>query len=355
MDEAIRNAAVFGGLALACGSLGWWPRWGAWAAAALALGAWIAALWMGVTPAADLMVLRGALPAEPLLLLAGWGLLALGLRRLDAAGGFGPSALGAFLGGAAFGALPVALALASRRSPRAAARCGLAAVAGGLCGPLGSAPLLLLVEPGVLPALWPLGSALGLLAALPLPGEPRPVPGPSSRLLWLAAPPLWLLAVLCSSALALLAGLALVWGLVLWRRPAGLVPALEPSLRLLALLACVLLLLPAGLLDYIAWGLEDAQLLLGGLLEMGFGLAGLLLGVLAGGAPLALVAVLTFAADPGLFGTELRAVLVAGAAVGAALPLMAMAGRGVLRAGLGRWALAVLVLLVWLGLRVWWG
>ncbi len=355
MDEAIRNAVLFGGLALACGSLGWWPRWGAWAAALLALGGWIAAVVLGVVPPADLLVLSAALPGHALVLLLGWGLLAVGLRRLDGVGGLGPDALGAFVGGADFGAVPVALALASGRSPSQAARLGLAAVAGGLCGPLGSAPMLLLVEPGVLQALWPLGLALGLIALLPASGGVTLEPGPSARPLLLAAPALWLLAVLAPPWVALLLGLVLVWGLVIWRRPPGLLPEFEPSLRLLTLLSCALLLLPAGLLDYLSWGLEDAGVLLGSLLDAGFGLAGLMLGMLVGGAPVALVAVETLGADPRLLDGGLRAVLVAGAAVGGALPLAALAGRGVLRAGLGRWALAVVVLLAWLALRVWLG
>jgi len=350
MDEAIRNAAVFGALTLSCGSFGWWPRWGWLAAACSALGALVVAVVLGVFDPLAPALWASAWPASPLLLLAGWGLLAVGLRRIGGVGGVGPTALGAFLGGATFGALPVALGLAYGRKPSHAVRITIAAVGGGLCGPLGSAPLLLLGAGELLPMLWPLGLALGALAALPgAGGAPAPVQGLSSRILLALALPLWLLAVLVSPSLALGIALVLVWALVARQRaPAVPWPPWKGALQLGSLLLCVLLLVPAGVLDFLAWGLDDARVLLGSLLDVGFGLAGLGLAALVGGVPLALAGALAACSDPAGFPPGLRAALVAGAAVGGMVPIMVAAGPAVLRAGLGRWAVAVLLLLGWL-------
>lgn len=353
MDDAIRNAAVFGALALACGSFGWWPRYGGLASASLALAALVVAVVLGVIDPLAPALWASAWPGYPLLLLAAWGLLALGVRRLGGVGGVGPTLLGAFLGGAAFGALPVAVGLAPGQPPARAARLCLAATAGGLCGPLGSAPMLLLSGPDALALLWPLGLVMGLLAALPWSDRglgllPR---GPTAWILLAVSLPLWLLAVFGSPELALVAGLVVVWGLVAWRKPGGLVPGSPASLRLGAVLVCVLLLVPAGVFDFLAWGLDDARVMLGGLLEAGFGLAGLGVAVLVGGPPVALAGALSACSDPSAFVPSLRAALVAGAAVGSLVPVMVLAGIGVLRAGLGRWALALLLLLGWLALH----
>ena len=352
MDEAIRNAAVFGALALGCGCLGWWPRLGGLASAGVALIAVVAAVALGVLSPLAPALWISAWPVQPLLLLAGWGLMALGLRRLGGVGGVGPGMLGAFLGGAAFGALPVALGLAPGQPPARAARLALAAVAGGLCGPLGSAPLLLLWDRGVLALLWPLGLALLALAALGRADAAGAAPqGPAPRILLAASVPLWLLALLGSPVLALGVGLALVWGLAAWQRPAGLLPGLRPALRLIAVCTCVLLLVPSGVLDFLAWSLDDARVVLGGLLELGFGLAGLAVAALVGGPALALAGALSVCSDPSSFVPGLRAALVAGAAVGGLAPVLVAAGPRVLRAGVGRWALAALLLLAWLGLQ----
>ncbi len=351
MDDAIRNAAVFGALALACAGVGWWPRWGGYAAAATALIAGIAAVVLGVVDPLAPAVWASAWPAEPLLLLAGWGLLAVGVRRIGVGGGWGPSLVGAFLGGAALGGLPVALGLAADRPPAQAARLAIAAIGGGLCGPLGSAPLLLLGGPELIGALWPLGLALGVLAASP-PWGPPPLArstDSAARVLLFACLPLWALAVWGSPQWALIAGLVLVVGLTAWRRVGRITPSVQPALHLLGLLACVALLVPAGVLDFLAWGLDDARIVLGGLLDAGFGLASLGLAALATGPALALTGALAICSDPTLFDPGLRAALVAGAAVGGLVPVMAWMGPGVLRAGAGRWALAVSALLVWLG------
>jgi hypothetical protein len=351
MDEAIRNAAVFGALALAAGSFGWWPRWGWLGSVLVAVGGLITAVVLGVLDPAAPALWAASWPAEPLLLLAGWATLGLGLRRLGGVGGIGPSLLGAFMGGAAFGALPVALGLAHGRAPRPEARLTLAAVAGGLCGPLGSAPILLLVEPGVLPLLWPLGLGLGLLAALPLRGSTSEA-GTSDlaqRVLLVAALPLWLLGLFGSPAAALGVGLVLVWGLVAWRRPSATPwPGWRGAVRVLGSLICVLLLVPAGVLDLLTWGLDDARMLLGSLLDTGFGLGSWLAAGLLGGGPVGLAGALAACSDPGAYPPQLRAALIAGASVGAMLPTLRWAGPGVLRAGLGRWAAAVGLLLAWL-------
>jgi len=350
MDEAIRNAAVFGALALGCGSFGWWPRWGWLAAACSALGALVASVVLGVFDPLAPALWVSAWPAPPLVLLAGWGLLAVGLRRVGGVGGVGPVALGAFLGGAAFGALPVALGLVYGREPSDAARITLAAVGGGLCGPLGSVPLLLLGAGELLPMVWPLGLALGAVAVVPGAGRAlAPAQGTSPRILLALALPLWLLAVLVSPPLALGIALVLVWALVAWQRSSTVPwPSWKGALRLGSLLLCVLLLVPAGVLDFLAWGLDDARVLVGSLLDLGFGLAGLGLAALVGGAPVALAGALAAVSDPAGFPPGLRAALVAGAVVGGMVPIMVAAGPAVLRAGLGRWALAVLLLLGWL-------
>ncbi len=351
MDEAIRNAAVFGALALACGSLGWLPRWGGQAAAAVALGSLVTAVVLGVIDPTAPALWVSAWPVDTLLLLVGWGMLGLGLRRLGGVGGFGAPLLGAFLGGAAFGALPVILASTPGRSPRGLARLTLAAAAGGLCGPLGSAPMLLLLEPGEIPLLWRLAVPLTILALAgpSLPDSDRPS-GRAPRVLMVAAPLLWLVAVLASPCAALLSGLVLVWGLVAWQRPSGVVPSLPIVLRVSSVLVLVLLLVPAGVLDFLAWGLDDARILLGGLLDAGFGLAALGLAALAGGPAVGLAGLLTACSDPVSLSPELRAALVAGAAVGGQIPALVLAGPGALGAALGRWSLAVALLFGWLAL-----
>lgn len=351
MDEAIRNAAVFGALALAAGCCGWWPRWGWLGSSLVALGGLVAAVALGVLDPAAPALWAATWPVEPLLMLAAWVLMGLGLRRLGGVGGWVPGVLAAFVGGAAFGALPVALGLARGRDPLGSARLALAAVAGGLCGPLGSVPLLLLFGPGLLSMLWPLAFALVLVAAVPSRGAAVPLdePGLAPRVLLVASPVLWLLAVLVSPVAALVVGLAIVGGLVVWQRvDAAHWPAWRSGVQQLALLICVLLLVPAGVLDFLTWSLDGARVLLSSLLDAGLGLAALGLGVLLGAPPVGLASALAASSDPAAFPATMRAAVVAGAAVGALLPVLRWAGPGVLRAGLGRWAVAVAWLLVWL-------
>jgi hypothetical protein len=355
MDEAIRNAAIFGAIALVCATCGWWPRWGWLGGALLSLGAVVTAAVLGVLDLTAPALWVAAWPLEPLLLVAGWVLLGVGLRRLGGVGGLGPVLLGAFLGGAAFGALPVALGLAPERSPRSLARIGLAAVAGGLCGPLGSAPMLLLGDAASRALLWPLGLALGIIAMLPWGAEDDAGPVASGpRVLLLAAPPLWLLAWLGSPLWALLAGLVLVWGLVLARpaTPTGTLPGWRPVAHLVSVVVCVLLLVPAGLLDFLVQGVDEVHTLLGGLLDAGFGLAGLGLAGLVGGVPLALAGALTVSSDPASLDAGMRAGLVAGAALGTLLPGLGLAHPRMLRAAPGLWALALVALLAWLAVAL---
>ena len=353
MDEAIRNAVVFGALALVAGGCAWWPRWGWLASSVVAGAAVVCAVVLGVFDPTAPAVWISAWPGEPLLLLLGWGLLNLGIYRLGGPGVGGASVPSAFVGGAAWGALPLALAQARGQHPRQAARLVLAAVAGGLCGPLGSAPLLLLGDRGVLALLWPLGLALAALAALPLRGVPQGSArgGFASWLLLGASLPVWLLAVLVAPQVALLVGLVLVWGLVVWRRPAVAWPAWRPGVSLVAVLLCVLMLVPAGVLDFLAAGLDDARVMVGSLLDAGFGLAGLALGAALGGVPIGLAGALTACSDPVSLSPGLRAALIAGAAVGALIPVLSWVGSGALRAGWGRWAGAALLLMAWLALR----
>jgi hypothetical protein len=351
MDEAIRNAAVFGAITLAAGCCGWWPRWGWLGSVLVAVGGLVAAVALGVLDPLAPALWASAWPTEPLLLLAAWGLLGLGLRRLGGVGGWGPGVLAAFVGGAAFGALPVALGLAPGRDARGAAGLVLAAVAGGLCGPLGSAPMLLLFGPGMLAMLWPLGLALGLVAAVAGRSSAKQEPelGLGPKLLLAASPPLWLLAVLCSPTAALAVGLVLVAGLVAWRQPrGGYSPSWRGALSRLGLLVCVLLLVPAGVLDFLTWSLDGARVLVASMLDAGFGLATLGLGALLGAPPVGLAGALAASSDPAAFPVAMRAAIVAGAALGATIPTLRRAGPGVLRAGLGRWAAAVALLLGWL-------
>ncbi len=355
MDDSIRNAVLFGGLALACGGLGWWRPHGARLAAALALGGLLLAAGLGVLPLGGWRVWLAGLPGAPLALLAGWALLGLGLRRLGGLAGGRWDLLACFVGGAAYGAPPVALAAAGGIEPRRAARLVLAAVAGGLCGPLGHEPLLLLGGARLLPSTLPLGLGLGLLLLLPWPREPVAAGASAggSRALTLGALPCWLLASFVHTWLGLALALLLCWGAVALSRGAGR-PWPRPR-RLVAVLAALVgvsLLLPAGVLDLLAWGLEDIRVLLGSLQAPAFGLGSVAGGALAGGAPLALAAALASASDPVAFAQPLLVAVVAGGAVGSSLLLLALAGPGVLRAGAARWSLSLALVLAWLALPI---
>ncbi len=363
MDDALRNAAVFGALALACGSFGWSRRWGWLAGGAIALCAVVVAIALGVLQPGAPAVLLSAWPSELLLVLCGWGALGLGIWLLGGPAGLRcPSGLAAFVGGAAFGALPVALGLGLGRPPRSAARLALLAMAGGLCGPLGNEALLLLYEPSLLAMLWPLGVVVGLVALPASPGggpashREKRVKNPCGPVLLGAAPLVWALAVLVSPGVGLAAGLLVVYGSVVWCRLRGHVLNAAPDWRVLSWLVsvsiCVLLLVPAGVLDLLTSELDGMGTLLGDLLEPGFGLASVALAALAGALPVGLAASLAAFSDPPVFGSELRAVVVAGAAIGAVVPALAALGPGVLRVASPRWALTLLVLLAWLGLLV---
>jgi hypothetical protein len=352
MDEAIRNAVVFGAVALGCGALAWWPRWGWLGASLLAAGAVVAALVLGIL-SLEPALWAAAWPLEPVLLCLGWAALGLGLRRLGGVGGYGPPLLGAFMGGAAFGALPVAVGLAPGQPPRQAARLVLAATAGGLCGPLGSAPLLLLGRPGLQLSLVPLVLVFASLALLPGGvGPVRPATGRAPRLLQLIAVPLWGMALFLSPGLALGAALLSVLGLVVWQR-AALRPGLgwRGPVWFLALCLSVLLLVPAGALDFAVANVDDIRVAVGRMLDLGFGMDGLVVASLVGGPPLALAGALAASSDPGALDLDLRAALVGGAALGSTLPAMAIAGPEVLRSSIVRWVAVALLVFGWLALR----
>jgi hypothetical protein len=260
------------------------------------------------------------------------------------------------VGGAAFGGPAVALGLAPGRPPREAARLALLACAGGLCGPLGSAPMFALVQPGLTSVLAPLGLALGLVLGIHrrqgCEATPAPAPGAGPRLLLAAAVPAWALAVLVSPGAGLGLALAVVFvaNLLPGRRPAAQAEP-ERLAWLGAAVLLVLLLVPAGTLDLLAWSLPDLRIEAGSLLAPGAGLAGFVAGALVPAVPLGLAGALAFSSDPAALDLSVRAPLLAGLAVGGAGWPLLLAGPGVLRAGFGRWLVAVGLLVAWLALQ----
>ncbi len=355
MEEPIRNAVFSGCLVLAIGAASQFRRWG-WVFAALLLGsALLSGLRLGVLPLDAWGIWAACFPLSPLFWLLAWLALAMGAQRLASTSAGKPSALLAFSAGAAWGGVPVGVGLAQgRRSPETA-RLLLLAMAGGLCGPLGNAAAFLLLPESQGMPLWPLGL---LLAALVFPWRAgldwRGARRASPVLFW-GVLPLWALACWVSSAWALAVGLVVVWSaLLLQRRSGARRPASQggPWTRLLAGLGrampllAVLVLVPSGALAYLAENSWDIGLELGPLLAVAVGAVSLLVGVLLGGAPLALAGSLAAVSDPVALGPAFRAGIVCGAVLGGVLPVLA--ANGLLAKGWRPWLLQASVALAYL-------
>ncbi len=365
MQEAIRNSAVMGVLAL----LSVASFWGAarrpfLAPAAACLGLLLAAF-MGMLQPLQWRVWAASLPLLPLCMLLLWWWAGTVLQELAASDDTLPGAATVFLGAAALGAPAVGLAHARRLSAKHAhdaATVILLASAGAVCGPLGN-EMALVLGAGVPVSLLPLGLLL-FLAAWPW------------SLGWrggaLSLPPLALiygLAVMAGPvpALFLLVAIAVVMSLLFSRKSPSLGASAEatPPRRwgllstgsglcwAAATLVSIWLLLPASLLALITDGVAEAETLLRGTMAPLYSMAAMFLAVLGTALPVAWMAALLehcgFAALPESFVVP----VIAGASVGAGLPLMAMAGGGTLKAGLPRWSIQVLLVVLYLFALYW--
>ena len=270
-----------------------------------------------------------------------WAMLGMLAR---AAGGVslpGPPLLTAIAAGALIGELGAAAMIAGMTDKRAAARLALAAAGGAMIGRIGDPALVLLFEP-VGWSLAPLGLLLALVA---VPGSPlprldgRPLITAAAAMVAVAAAfsGAWLPHVLAAGCvlMAVLAG-ERVRSVEL--KPVGWVSGVV----VLALLATA-----SGLTELAAWGIEYVQESLGGLLLPVLTAAGALVSLLADGAAGALLgtAIVDRALDLRVAGVP--AALAAGLAVGGLTPLLIV---GALREGLVRWALQVLLAVLWAGL-----
>jgi len=314
------------------------------AALLIGAGAFLAGVGVEALAWSDLWALPAASGLGPdLLLLLMWVALGAVLRAGGPMALVGPPLLVAMAMGACLGEIPAAALLsASARSRSGAARLALAAAGGGLIGRLGD-PVLVLFghrDPDLLLFLAPLGLLLAIMAAPRREDVKDLVPGSYLRSLFVL---LVAVAACVPGADYWAVGVGLVGGLIMVRSRLGSVD-LGYLCWMVVAIALALMAIAGGTPEMAATGLEYIGEQLGTWGAPGLTVVGAVFAALTDGTAAAVcgLGVLDRAMSLQIQGASFG--LAAGLAVGGLGPLMAA---GALRAGWRRWALQVLVAVVY--------
>ncbi len=350
MFDAIRNAAVLGGLALCVTLVLGSKRRAVWALG-ITLVTFAASIALGVVEIGSATLLASNVSWSAVSKLFAWSVLAALLFAVGGVRGIGSPISGAFIGGLAFGGLASGLALANQHDEaNAKARIVLAASAASLAGPLGTECALLFDVHLQFGGAITLAIALAFIGAWParMTAKMERVGDPLALVLAVVVfiVAWWFPTVGLGIAVASLLIVAAAKRALDERASVRLTP--ETRAGRFTWWACVvavmLLMTPAGVIGFTLESLPEMQRFVGRWTPEMTGAITVIWTSLGSALPIALFGFQALELDPFVFNQETWRAILATAAIGTGGAGLILCGKDTFVAGWRRWALQIIVL-----------